>query len=115
MSYGFQSGRLIVKKDGLDLKKFKADLKNLCCSDYNGDSGSDYFVEYEKNGKIYSISNFDLKWKELKDKNIPLADMAREVLVSNFESDREFYVDFNLEVIDREDEIIIFSSAMTYC
>lgn len=115
MSYDLSYGNLVVKKEGLDLKKFKEDLRNLCCSDFSGDSGEDYFVEFEKNGETVKMSSFDCSWEELTSEDRSLPDIAREILLSNFESDREYFVDYNLSVLDREEEIIIFTAALTYC
>lgn len=115
MSYGFESNSLVVKKEGLDLEKFKEDVRNMCCSDYSGESGEDYFTDVEKDGVTVNISVFDFYWDKFTDQGMSLSDVTREVLKNNYESDREYFVDYNLNVLDREDEIIIFTSAMTYC
>lgn len=114
MSYSFESGDFVIKKEGLDLEKFKESLRNLCCSDFSGESGEDYFVEFEKDGEVLKMSSFDYIWSKSMNRGMSLSDIAKEILMSNYESDRDFYVDYNFNVLDKDDEIIVFAAAMSY-
>lgn len=106
---------ILVKKQELDINRFKQDLIQLCLEDFNGNAGEDYLDEVEIDGVIKKISTFEYWWDALEKDNLSIADIARKILYENFESDKDFYIEYTFKVIETEKEIIVFTAAMTYC
>ena len=113
--YSLETRSRFIKKEGLTLEKFREELRSLCNDDFNCSNGEDYYVERkDSNGNLIKLSQFDDEWLNNVDVGDNLSSAAREILLSNFESDRNYYVDYNLVVEDTDDSIIIFTAAMVY-
>lgn len=123
MGYSFGSESKVIKKEELTLEEFKSTLRELCDEDYNGNNGEDYFTTVtDSNGVNFKISHFDYAWGkaicDIDSDDIDmskLANIAKSILIDNYDDGGYYYSDYSVDVFDTIDSIIIVVSYMSHC